>query len=138
MGYLAPFLIAALFAVAGLLLSRRARPRGAGAEAMVEAALTRIAEGERGVRVEAETWGKQARIASGINAVIQAHEAGAPGDVEMSGDHALLRRLRAALDRSGQDDVRKPVHPFQPLRNSAQSSASSACARRANSPMTCG
>ena len=97
----AALLVLALAAcAAGWLRRRNAVASAARAEALFGEALARIEAGEHGVRVEADSWGATARLASGFNALVHAYEAGHPDAAGLPGHHALFERLRGALDQN--------------------------------------
>ena len=90
----------AMLALAALWLWRARRADVARADALFADALDRIGRGETGVRIEAESWGEQARLASGFNALVQAYEDGLPDRTGLPTGDALFDRLRAQLDRT--------------------------------------
>ena len=64
-------------------------------------ALDRIAKGESGVRIEPDSWGSNARLASGFNALVQAYEAGDLDQPGLPSGDPMFDRLRARLDLAG-------------------------------------
>src|SRR6186713_1502591 len=75
----------------------RARLRGE-LRAMLQTSLERVANGEKGVRLEPATWGESARQVSAFNVLAQEQECGVAGDVHSSIDRgASFNRLREEL-----------------------------------------
>lgn len=94
----------ALLAVAALWRAWRVRAEAeaaARADEIFGDALDRIARGECGVRVEPDSWGNNARLVSGFNALVQAYEAGRPDQPGLPSGDAMFDRLRDRLDRAG-------------------------------------
>lgn len=105
MASLSLLLLVLVTAAAGLWLhARAAAARTARVEAAFGAALARIAAGESGVRIEAESWGRQARLASGFNALVRAYEAGHPDRAGLPAPHPMFDRLRATLAQTAAGD----------------------------------